>query len=946
MAARKRIHLGLGEINSAVSLTLAAMLPMSAAAVSFPQLFGNHAIVQRSAATAIWGRAEPGEEVEVTLGTVSAKARAEADGWWLARLDTTSMGDGPFTLAARGASGSEARSEDILVGEVWLAGGQSNMEFTMSGWSGAFGNIIGFDKRAAASAGRPIRVFRSNNPCTGKAPVKGDAKGWWIVASPETIGGCSAVGYTFIDTLQREIGGAAGVIDISVGGTRCWAWMPRETLDAHEELKAERLRQEVAAAKGESIRRPVQICWDNRFFPVSKLSCRGVIWYQGCCDSDQKDSIRLYPRWFSYMVSDMRRELGDPALPFLYCQIAGWDLPAASPDANPGAANLREAQRRAQRLIPESGMAVTLDTSEHEVHGRFKEAAGDRLAALALNRVYGCADVVCRSPDFLEATFGADSAIVRFATEGSPLVAGPIRESYTWNAKSNDVIRVVRHSSPASQLEGFTIRDGAGKWHWADARIVGLDTVEVRAADARNPTAVRYNWGMQGFGNLCNAAGLPASCFTTEAPESSPYGVCSHLAGGERDERPRTLDAVRAAGLGMVRCDFWWSAIEKADGTWDFSLQDAVVAEAKAAGITILPILGNIHPRHPTPAYEDDGPWRRYVRAVAERYAADCPVFEVWNEPNHGQYGYGCQNPTNYVKVLKAAFEEIRAAAPAAKVAVGGFAGVPWNYIETLLSLGGGAFFDIMNVHAYCIPKAPEYHYMGEGGFPRRLWALMGKYGCGGREIWVTEFGWPTNETDPAWPVGTKEFYSKVGVDETRQALYLPRALGLGLAEGLTALFPYELRDRGGDRFDRESRFGLLHNDFSHKPAYDAYATFVAMRPAGSTRRARPFADGDLYFPQWRCPDGTSCGMVWTTGPDRTVSLHFAPAPALGSEAASASRVRFRTHLGEELHPPRTPDGAYALSVSEGPVYFSGAELVPPTSSTARNSTTTQGEKP
>ena len=498
------------------ALVLAAMLPMSAAAVSFPDLFGNHAIVQRSATTAIWGRAEPGEEVEVALGAASAKTCAGDDGWWLARLDTSALGDGPFTLTARGASGSEARSSDILVGEVWLAGGQSNMEFTMSGWSGAFGNIIGFDKRAAASAGRPIRVFRSNNPCTGKAPLKGDAKGWWIVASPGKIGGCSAVGYTFIDTLQREIGGAAGVIDISVGGTRCWAWMPRETLDAHEELKAERLRQEESAAKGETIRKPVQVCWDNRFHPVSKLSCRGVIWYQGCCDSGQRDARHLYPRWFSYMVSDMRRELGAPDLPFLYCQIAGWDFPAASPDADPGAANLREAQRRAQRLIPNSGMAVTLDNSEHEIHGRYKEAAGDRLAALALNRVYGRKDVACRSPDFLGATFGPEAATIRFETEGSPLAAGPIRESYTWNAKSNDVIRVVRRSSPTSQLEGFTIRDGAGRWHWADARITGPDTVEVRADGAANPVAVRYNWGMQGFGNLCNDAGLPASCFTTE----------------------------------------------------------------------------------------------------------------------------------------------------------------------------------------------------------------------------------------------------------------------------------------------------------------------------------------------------------------------------------------------------------------------------------------------
>jgi sialate O-acetylesterase len=322
----------------------------------------------------------------------------------------------------------------------------------------------------------------------------------------------------FIDTLQQQIGGAAGVVDISWSGTRCWAWMPRETIDAHEELKAERLRQEELIAKGEGakVRKPVLRCWNNMFYPVSKMSCRGIIWYQGCCDSGHRDSRHLYPKWLSYMVADMRRELGKPHLPFLYCQLAGWQHLPASPDANPGPANLREGQRRAQKLIPDSAMAVILDNSEHEIHGRFKGPAGDRLAALALNRVYGRKEVVCKSPDFAEATFGPSSALIRFDVEGSPLAAHALRESFTWNAKSNDVIRIVRRSSPASQLEGFTIRGADGTWRWADARITGRDTVKVWADGAANPTAVRYNWGMQGFGNLYNAAGLPASCFTTE----------------------------------------------------------------------------------------------------------------------------------------------------------------------------------------------------------------------------------------------------------------------------------------------------------------------------------------------------------------------------------------------------------------------------------------------
>ena len=483
-----------------------------AAQVSLPDLFGDHAIVQRANDTAVWGKAEPGETVTVTLACVSATARAADDGWWLARLDTSSLGDGPFSLTASGASG-KVSSSDILVGEVWLAGGQSNMEFSMK----SYGGVVDFEQRAAACKGRPIRMFKMPHR-SENAPIKGDAKGIWRVVSPETLGSVTAVGYMFIDTLQKQIGGAAGVVDISWSGTRCWAWMPRETIDAHEELKAERLHQEELIAKGEGkkVNKPVLRCWNNMFYPVSKLSCRGIIWYQGCCDSWHRDSVHLYPKWLSYMVADMRRELGKPHLPFLYCQLAGWQHLPTSPDANPGPPNLREGQRRAQKLIPDSAMAVILDNSEHEIHGRFKGPAGERLAALALNRVYGRKEVVCKSPDFAEAKFGPTSADIRFDIEGSPLAAHALRESFTWNAKSNDVIRIVRRSSPASQLEGFTIRGADGKWRWADARITGRDTVKVWADGAANPTAVRYNWGMQGFGNLYNAAGLPASCFTTE----------------------------------------------------------------------------------------------------------------------------------------------------------------------------------------------------------------------------------------------------------------------------------------------------------------------------------------------------------------------------------------------------------------------------------------------
>jgi len=503
----------------AMSLTVCSAALSVLAEVSVPDLFMDHALLQRDAATAVWGRATAGETVSVNLGGVAAQATTGADGWWIAKLDTRKLGDGPFELKVVGKTNTVV-SKDILVGEVWLAGGQSNMEFTMKG---GFGPILDFEQRQAACKDRPLRVFRAprrsdSDPFRGDKPIAWDIKGKWNVVTADNLRSLTAVGYCFIDTLQKSIGGPVAVVDISWSGTRCWAWMPRERIDAHPDLKAEFDRQAALIAKGEvkKVNKPVIRCWNNQFYPVSKMACRGIIWYQGCCDSGLPDGAHTYPLWLSYMVADMRREMGRPELPFLYCQLSGWGPQIHDPSLNVARAKLREGQRRAQKIIPNSAMAVILDNSEYEIHNRMKGPAGDRLAALALRRVYGRKDVACYSPNFREVTFDADAATVTFDIDGSPLKVGPFRETMTWNIHSNDVIKVVRYASPGCPLEGFTLCDGQGKWHWADAQIVAPDTVRVWAKGAKNPKVVRYNWGCQGFGNLYNEAGLPASCFTSE----------------------------------------------------------------------------------------------------------------------------------------------------------------------------------------------------------------------------------------------------------------------------------------------------------------------------------------------------------------------------------------------------------------------------------------------
>lgn len=494
----------------------------SKALVAFPGVFGDHAVVQRDGRASVWGRAPAGECVAVTLGSAEAKVVAGLDGWFLAKLDTTGLGEGPFDLVASSPSG-RAVSHDVLVGEVWLAAGQSNMELPMKS---GFGEIFGYEDRQRSCAGRPIRMFRERRSRQSE-PIKGDARGEWKLVTPATLPGFTAVGYCFIDTLQRRIGGPAGVIDISWSGTRCWGWMPRECIDAHPELKAERLRQESYIANDDpgAVKKPVSICWNNMFSPLEKLACRGIIWYQGCCDSSMVEAERFYPLWMYYMVAEMRRAMERPDLPFLYVQLAGWGDAPDRPDCDKPRAHLREAQRLARRIIPNAHMAVSTDQSEKEIHNRGKSAVGDRLAALALNRVYGKKDVVCFSPEYASAEFRDGAAFLRFDTEGSSLKAGAIRGSYPWDARHEEEIPLPRRSSSESELEGFVIRGADGTWHWADAWIVSQDTVRVSADRVSEPTVVRYAWGGQGFGNLVNAAGLPAVPFTTEGCEmSKPIG--------------------------------------------------------------------------------------------------------------------------------------------------------------------------------------------------------------------------------------------------------------------------------------------------------------------------------------------------------------------------------------------------------------------------------------
>ena len=213
-----------------------------------------------------------------------------------------------------------------------------------------------------------------------------------------------------------------------------------------------------------------------------------------------------------------------------------------------------------------------------------------------------------------------------------------------------------------------------------------------------------------------------------QSVEQSPYGICAHVSRyGDHELAERQFQMMRQAGIRWARTDFDWTTVQpRQDGPWDFSMIDRTVQWAEEGGITILPILA-YDVAWARPAYKHLDLWRDYVRKTVTRYKGRLLYWEVWNEPDLEQFWQDTPDPANYTLLLKAAYEEIKAVDPSAKVLLGGVSGIPMEFIKGIYEAGGGAFFDIMNVHPYRYPLTPEASPLKEE--LHKLRQLMAQYG-------------------------------------------------------------------------------------------------------------------------------------------------------------------------------------------------------------------------
>lgn len=474
---------------------------LPAAPLELARIFADGMVLQRDAELPLWGRAAAAAPVTVTFGTATVTVTADAEGRWSATLPPQPARRDGTTLVVTSATES-IRCHDVLVGDVWFAGGQSNMAYSV----GQMAERLPAAAPLVAAADLPgIRLRRITEPDAATPQADLPARVPWDVSTPATVRGHSAVAFVFARRIHLELGVPVGVIDCSWGGTPIEPFVPLEAFTGHPTL--ERLAALAAAGDVDAIRRlpggtfvrgpswlPGAI-FNGRIAPVAPYRIRGAIWYQGESNCGRGEDPRDYAWKMRALVRGWRRAWHDDALPVFFVQLPQWE--------SPGWPWLREEQRRATDVAG-TGMVVTIDLDNAgDIHPPDKLAVGERLARFPLARLHG-RDVVTDGPAFRDATFTADRARVTFDHAADGLVAGTGSSGAT---------------ADAAIVHGFDLAAADGVWHAAAARIE-RDSVVVSSPSVPAPVAVRYACRPQPEANapwtLRTTAGLPAGPFCSD----------------------------------------------------------------------------------------------------------------------------------------------------------------------------------------------------------------------------------------------------------------------------------------------------------------------------------------------------------------------------------------------------------------------------------------------
>jgi len=470
-------------------------------AVSLPNVIGDHMVLQRNLPVPIWGWADPKEEVTVTFSNQSKTTTADTNGNWMVKLDPLSVHTQPATLSVQGTNKIEL--QNILVGEVWICSGQSNMEWHVRQCAN--------QQEEIANANYPqIRLFDVPGHTIHPIPqTKGN--GNWQVCSPTTIATFSATGYYFGRRVHKALNVPVGLIGSNWGGTRIEPWTTIGGFKSVPELSS--LADQVASYTPSTrigAGSPSAI-YNSIVHPLTPFALRGAIWYQGESNGNEGES---YYQKKHALVNGWRKAFQNPELAFYWTQLCSWDhgnlLKKGEVDKHAWARDwgpLREAQFKALD-IPNSGMAVIIDLADAhnpgDIHPRNKQDVGWRLAQWALHQTYGKEELIPSGPLLEKQEIEKGKIRLSFQYTGRGLMVG--------EKKGTEPTKPL----PNGKLAEFEIAGEDKKWFPADAAIDGKQVV-VSSPQVKNPVAVRYAYYICPIrANLYNMEGLPASPFRTD----------------------------------------------------------------------------------------------------------------------------------------------------------------------------------------------------------------------------------------------------------------------------------------------------------------------------------------------------------------------------------------------------------------------------------------------
>ncbi len=545
-----------------LSLLIATLviLPLPAE-VKLPAIFGDHMVLQQGKTLPVWGTAAPGEKVTVTIGTDRASATAGADGAWRVDLPPLPVQTTGTTLTVTGTN--QVTCTDVLVGDVWLASGQSNMERSM----GAFlnrPNVVDINKVVADADNPQIRIFLVPRKATYEPQA--DVAAHWQVCSPDLVKNSSAVAYFFAQTLQKKLQRPIGLIDSYWGGMPIRTFTSLEAVEAIPEMKdtiaksvaastawlalskdaraaaladyktrleawnkdvgapyhAALAQWQTASAAAKAAQQPIPprppepmprapappdgvngepgTIFNGMIHPLIPFAIEGALWYQG--ETDATNTADLYGTELRAMIRDWRGKWNEGDFPFLVVGLANFRARVPEP-VDETWPRVREGELQTAQKLPNVALAEAIDVGQAgDIHPVDKFDVGRRLAAAAEHVAYGGKEAWA-GPTYAGQTIEGKTIRIKFAhTDGGLVIAAS-----PWPADNAP--------EPTDHLVGFAVAGADQKWAWADATIDG-DSVVVTSKDVPAPVAVRFAWANNPALNLYNKTGFPAVPFRTD----------------------------------------------------------------------------------------------------------------------------------------------------------------------------------------------------------------------------------------------------------------------------------------------------------------------------------------------------------------------------------------------------------------------------------------------